>query len=87
VQAIVPTDAALGAHRVAVYATDGALIGWAPVEVVAAPSGKATAPGDRLADTGADPGAIAPIALAASAAVLLGGGAALLAHRRRSSVR
>ncbi|UPL13193.1 alpha/beta hydrolase-fold protein [Microbacterium galbinum] len=87
VQAIVPTDAALGAHRVAVYATDGALIGWAPVEVVAAPSGGATAPDDRLADTGADAGAIAPIALAASAAVLLGGGAALLARRRRSSVR
>ncbi|MCK2024156.1 LPXTG cell wall anchor domain-containing protein [Microbacterium sp. kSW2-24] len=86
VQAIVPTDAALGAHRVAVYATDGALIGWVPVEIVAAPSGGATAPGDRLADTGADAGTIAPIALAASAAVLLGGGAALLARRRRSGI-
>ncbi|MFK0403822.1 alpha/beta hydrolase-fold protein [Microbacterium sp. NPDC090225] len=84
VQAIVPTDAALGAHRVAVYATDGALIGWAPVEVVAAPAGGATAPDDRLANTGSDAGAMAPIVLAATVAVVLGGGAALFARRRPS---
>ncbi|MFJ4255082.1 alpha/beta hydrolase-fold protein [Microbacterium sp. NPDC090003] len=83
VQAIIPTDAELGAHRVAVYATDGDLIGWAPVEVVAAPSGGATAPDDRLANTGADAGIVAPIAVAASLAVLVGGAVMIAARRRR----
>jgi LPXTG-motif cell wall-anchored protein len=82
VQAVIPTDAALGAHRVAVYAADGTLIGWAPVEVVAALSGGATAPGDRLANTGADAGTVAPIAVAAGIAVLLGGAVVLFARRR-----
>lgn len=86
VQAVIPADAALGAHRIAVYAADGALIGWAPVEVVAAASGGATAPSDRLANTGADAGTIAPIAVVASLAMLLGAGVALFARRRRPSV-
>lgn len=86
VQAVIPTDAALGSHRIAVYAADGALIGWAPVEVVAAPSGGASAPGDRLANTGADAEAVAPLIVVASLAVLLGGAAVLFARRRRSEV-
>ncbi|MFF7293417.1 alpha/beta hydrolase-fold protein [Microbacterium sp. NPDC008134] len=85
VRAVIPTDAALGAHRVAVYAADGALIGWAPVEIVAAPSGGATAPGGNLADTGTDAETVAALAIVASLAVLLGGTAVLFTRRRREA--
>jgi hypothetical protein len=70
VRVVVPADTALGAHRVAVLAADGTLIGWDGITITAA--------GQRLASTGVDLGAPAGAAL-----LLLLAGAGLVAARRR----
>ncbi|WP_435743210.1 lamin tail domain-containing protein [Microbacterium sp. PMB16] len=67
----VPTDAALGAHRVAVYATDGTLLGWADIRVTAGAGG--------LATTGSE----LPIAAIALALMLLTAGAVAVRRRKR----
>lgn len=66
----IPTDAPLGAHRIAVYSAAGELIGWADIRV--------TQSGGGLAATGAE----IPSAAIALALLLMLGGA--LAVRRRS---
>ncbi|MDF2560829.1 MAG: hypothetical protein K0R99_2275 [Microbacterium sp.] len=66
----VPTDAALGAHRIAVYDADGALLGWADIRVAEGAGG--------LAATGAE----FPVAATALALMLLLAGG--LAVRRRT---
>lgn len=68
----IPRDAALGAHRIAVYSAAGELIGWADIRVTN-PSG--------LAATGAD----APVAAIALALMLVIAGV-LIVRRRRSAV-
>lgn len=66
----IPTDAALGAHRIAVYAADGTLLGWADIRVTAGAGG--------LASTGSE----LPIAAVALALMLLAGGAIAVRRRR-----
>ncbi|WP_341956721.1 lamin tail domain-containing protein [Microbacterium sp. LWH13-1.2] len=68
----IPTDAALGAHRIAVYSAAGELIGWADIRITD-PSG--------LAATGA----AVPVAVIALALMLLIAGA-LIVRRRRGTV-
>ena len=69
-----PADAALGAHRIAVYAADGALLGWADIRIAA---GSATG----LAATGAD----LPIGAVALALTLLAAGTLAVTRRRRTA--
>ncbi|WP_223628362.1 alpha/beta hydrolase-fold protein [Microbacterium sp. EST19A] len=80
----IPADAALGAHRIAVYAADGALIGWAATTVTAATSGGAAAAATGgLSDTGGE----ASVGVLAGALLLLtAGGGLVLATRRRKAV-
>ena len=70
----IPADAALGAHRIAVYAADGALLGWADIRIAA---GSATG----LAATGAD----LPIGAVALALTLLAAGTLAVTRRRRTA--
>ncbi|UFU03223.1 hypothetical protein LQF12_01010 [Ruania suaedae] len=81
----IPADAELGDHRIVVQTDDGALIGWAPLEIVEAPTTGGSADGDHdgLADTGA--GGL-PLALVALSALMLGG-LVLLARRRAVAAR
>ena len=68
----VPTDAALGAHRIAVYDADGALLGWADIRVADGAGG--------LAATGAE----LPVAAIALALMLLLAGGAAVRRRTRT---
>ena len=89
----VPADASPGAHRIAVFDTAGALVGWQSIAVAAADTGDGGGTGSTgsgstgngtqgLERTGAE----APmLAAGASALLLLGGLAALAIARRRSS--
>ena len=72
VRVAIPADAPLGAHRIAVLAADGSLIGWDTIRVAAA--------GQRLASTGADLGA--PIG---AALLLLLVGAGLVVRRTKTA--
>lgn len=87
----VPANSTLGMHRVVVQAADGTLIGWAPLQVIAAAAGNPTATGDgngaasdagALANTGAD-----VLVLAGAALALLLFGTVFLASgiRRRAT--
>lgn len=67
-----------GSHRIAVYALDGTLLGWAPVEISAS---SATAPGSALASTG---GTIATGSAVAGGILLLAGLTVMIARRRRT---
>lgn len=69
----IPADAALGAHRIAVYAADGTLLGWADIRITAASGG--------LAATGAE----LPIAAIALALMLLTAGGIAVGRRRRTA--
>ena len=69
----IPTDAALGAHRIAVYAADGTLLGWADIRITAGAGG--------LASTGSE----LPIATVALALMLLAAGAIAVGRRRRTA--
>lgn len=81
----IPTDAALGAHRIAVYAPDQTLIGWAETTVTAASSsGAAAAAAGELSDTGGEAGVGM---LAAAVLLLAAGGGLVLATRRRNAAR
>lgn len=71
----VPADAALGAHRIAVYAADGALLGWADLRIA-----EGTGAAGGLAATGAE----LPVAAAVLALVLLTSGAVAVGRRRRA---
>jgi LPXTG-motif cell wall-anchored protein len=77
----IPADAAAGAHRIAVYAANGDLIGWGDLRVTAA-SGGATDGGDGggLANTGGE----LPVAAAMLALVLLLAGGLIATRRRRT---
>jgi hypothetical protein len=68
VRVALPADAPAGAHRVAVVAADGTLIGWDDLRITGA---------GRLAATGAEADAAAAAALA-----LIAAGTALVAARR-----
>jgi|GEM_PF-539919 len=80
IAATIPADTALGSHRIAITGTSGAVLGWAPIRIAAAPADG----GDpEIAATGlTDPsGWIAAAALL----ILLGGGAiasGVIARRR-----
>lgn len=74
----IPADAPAGAHRIAVYAADGTLIGWSAIQVAAADG---TVPTDRLAVTGSSPAG----ALGLIAGLLVVGAGALVLSRRRSA--
>lgn len=78
VRVVIPEDAALGAHRVAVSAAGGALLGWDATTVVAPSAGAGTAAPATLPGTGAE---IDP-ALIAGALLLLGAGVGLMATAR-----
>ncbi|WP_350352961.1 lamin tail domain-containing protein [Microbacterium sp. A8/3-1] len=69
----IPADAALGAHRIAVYAADGTLRGWADIRITAASGG--------LAATGSE----LPIAAVALALMLLTAGAVAVRRRKRTA--
>ncbi|MEJ3404305.1 endo-1,4-beta-xylanase [Rathayibacter sp. YIM 133350] len=75
ISATIPLDVALGAHRIAVYAADGTLIGWGDLRIVAAPT---AGPAGGLAGTGADVG-VALVLLV----LLLGAGSAVFVTGRR----
>ncbi|MBZ2198761.1 lamin tail domain-containing protein [Occultella gossypii] len=85
----IPADATVGRHRIVVQAENGALMGWAELEIVAADdglTGPGAGPGGAgLAATGVDPD-VAGLTLAAIASVLLGA-AALIARRRMATGR
>jgi hypothetical protein len=68
----VPTDAALGAHRIAVYDADGVLLGWADIRVADGAGG--------LAATGAE----FPVAAIALALMLLVAGGVAVRRRTRT---
>ncbi len=70
----IPTDAVAGAHRIAVYAADGELLGWVGIEVTGG------ADGAGLAATGAQ----TPTGMIALAVMMLLGGALAVAVRRRT---
>ena len=89
---VTPSSVPLGAHRVAVYAADGTLLGWQSVTVATAtpanPADPGAAPGGSsqggdLASTGGLIGV--SVALAAFAAALAGGGLWLVRRRRTVS--
>lgn len=86
----VPADASLGSHRLAVFAADDALIGWASITVAqdagavsddqdAGAASEDGATGDDLAVTGGS----LPLAVLALAIVFLVAGATLVIIRRR----
>lgn len=76
----IPSDAALGDHRVVVQALDGTLIGWDGIRVVAASQGGAGGTGGaELAATGSGS---EPMLFAAGAMLLLLAGGVVLAVRR-----
>lgn len=82
----IPANAPLGKHRVAVFDSIGLLIGWADIELVAAPvdtkpPATGTGNGSGLSSTGSDDAGLW-VAGGAAALLLLGGGALLLARRR-----
>ena len=77
----IPAGAALGAHRIAIYAADKALIGWAATTVTAPSGGAAAAGPDRLSNTGGESGVGA---LAAALLLLTAGGGLVVVSRRRS---
>ncbi|PCE15323.1 hypothetical protein AUC47_13520 [Microbacterium sp. SZ1] len=68
---VIPSDAALGAHRIAVYSDSGALIGWADIRITAT---------GALAVTGAE----VPTLGILFAIALLGAGAVAVRRRRRT---
>jgi hypothetical protein len=72
-QVSIPASAPVGAHRIAVVAANGSLIGWANITVVAA-----LVDGGEIADTGAAPSGVLAFAL-----LLLLAGAATVTLRRR----
>jgi hypothetical protein len=67
----IPTDAALGAHRIAAYAADGSLVGWADITI---------AEQQGLAVTGGEAPAIAVVA----AMMMLIAGGLIVRQRRRT---
>ncbi|WP_431806859.1 lamin tail domain-containing protein [Microbacterium paraoxydans] len=69
----VPADAPLGAHRIAVFAADGTLLGWADLRINEGPGG--------LAATGT----VLPVAAIALALVLLAAGGAAVTRRPRGA--
>jgi surface-anchored protein len=73
----VPADAPAGTHRIAVFAQDGSLIGWAAVEVAEATG---ATPTDSLAVTGSG---VTPLLVVALLALAAGTGAVLLTRARR----
>jgi len=79
--ATIPVDAALGAHRLAVYAADGALLGWTEVLIIAAEgtAGAGAATGGALATTGSE----LPFGTIGVGMLLLALGAALIVARAR----
>jgi surface-anchored protein len=76
----IPSDAAVGEHRIAVFAADGSIIGWSNV-TVAAEAG--IIPIGSMPVTGVD---AAPLVAGGVLMLLLGAGI-LVAHRRRSILR
>ncbi|WP_341935206.1 lamin tail domain-containing protein [Microbacterium sp. LWO14-1.2] len=68
----IPTDAPLGAHRIAIYTASGELVGWADIRITA---------GGALAATGAE----APTFGILLAIALLVAGAAAMRRRRQSA--
>lgn len=85
----IPANAPLGKHRIAVLDSIGLLIGWADIELVAAPvdtkpPATGTGNGSGLSSTGSDDTGLW-VAGGAAALLLLGGGALLLARRRATA--
>jgi len=79
--ATIPSDAALGEHRIAVAQTDGTLLGWDDLRVVdTAAAGGPGAGGDGLASTGVAVGGAAALAL-----LLLLAGTLVVIRRRRTA--
>jgi surface-anchored protein len=76
----IPSDAAVGEHRIAVFAADGSIIGWSNV-TVAAEAG--IIPIGSMPVTGVD---AAPLVAGGVLMLLLGAGI-LVAHRRRGVLR
>ena len=68
----IPTDAPLGAHRIAVYDADGALLGWADIRIAGGTGG--------LATTGSE----LPVAAIALALMLLVAGTVAVRRRKRT---
>ena len=76
----IPADAPLGAHRIAVFAADGSLIGWANLEVAQDAASMVGNPaGGELVVTGSE----LPVGAIAIALLLAFAGASLLVIRRR----
>ena len=80
----IPSDAAPGAHRIAVYDAAGSLIGWQAIQVTATSGGTGGAggAGAGLAITGAE---LPFVAIGGAALLVLAAGAALMVARRRTS--
>lgn len=78
VSVMISEEATLGAHRIAVYAGDGALLGWDSTTIIAASAGAGAAAPAQLPDTGAEIDA----ALVAGGALLLGAGLVLVVTAR-----
>ncbi|WP_148058913.1 LPXTG cell wall anchor domain-containing protein [Bogoriella caseilytica] len=97
IAATIPEGATLGDHRIVVQWADGELIGWAPIEIVAAPvsgggvDGAGAAGGDAAGKYGALPntgaGGSTHLALAAITAMLLGGLILAVRHRALTAGR
>lgn len=78
VSVMISEDATLGAHRIAVYAGDGALLGWDTTTIVAPSAGAGAAAPAHLPDTGAE----IDVVLVAGALLLLGAGVGLVVKTR-----
>lgn len=70
--ATLPAGLSVGAHRIAVYAADGTVLGWAPITVTAA-----------LAETGSNSGPFAAFAVAA----ILAGAVLFVISRRKAATQ
>lgn len=83
ITARIPTDAPLGAHRIAVFDASGALLGWTDIRIAAGPGPGpgAGAGAGGLAATGSE----LPLAAAVLALMLLTAGAATMGRRRRGA--
>jgi LPXTG-motif cell wall-anchored protein len=78
----IPADAAIGAHRIAVFAANGDLLGWGDLTVTAASGGA----GDGSTSDGglANTGGQLPTATIAIALLMLAAGGLILRQRRRT---
>lgn len=79
VQVLIPANAPVGAHRLAIQDASGAVIGWANITISAPTTAGAGVGGSNLAKTGSE---LAPLIVGAMLLLTLGGALVLIRGRR-----